>query len=95
MLTPDYKVGYDVGVTYYGYIGAKSNFTNPYNNKTGLAFTEVYGKLILQIRYLRATASPPESITRQITGVAPMISGTSMSAIAHRLQTQVLPELHL
>lgn len=46
MLTPDYKVGYDVGVTYYGYIGAKSNFTNPYNNKTGLAFTEVYGKLI-------------------------------------------------
>ncbi|WP_445114675.1 TorF family putative porin [Acinetobacter sp. WZC-1] len=45
-VSPAYSVGYDVGVTYYGYIGAKSNFTNPYNDKTGLNFTELYAKLI-------------------------------------------------
>lgn len=44
--SPSYSATYDVGVTHYGYVGAKTNAVNPYNGKTGLAFTELYGKLI-------------------------------------------------
>ncbi|QHH98441.1 hypothetical protein FPL17_13135 [Acinetobacter dispersus] len=44
-LTDKIKPVYDVGVIHYGYIGSKSNYTNTYNGKKGLAFTEVFGKL--------------------------------------------------
>lgn len=60
--TPNYSIGYDVGVTYYGYIGAKSNFTNPYNEKSGLNFTEFYGKLIFADSLFKG-----DSITTMIT----------------------------
>ncbi len=43
---PNYSATYDVGVTYYGYVGSKTNAVNPYNGKSGLNFTEVYAKLI-------------------------------------------------
>ncbi|MBP8005537.1 MAG: TorF family putative porin [Acinetobacter sp.] len=44
-LTPNMQPTYDVGVIYYGYIGSKSNFTNPYNGKDGLSFTEFFASL--------------------------------------------------
>ena len=42
--SPDYSIGYDVGVTYYGYIGG-GKFQNEATGKSGLNFTEFYGKL--------------------------------------------------